>query len=66
MVTNYHVIAQAQKLTVTLCDNKAYEAEIRGVCKEKDIAVLRLRPGALDNFFFFFIFLGDGFFINEH
>jgi S1-C subfamily serine protease len=39
------VISGAQKLTVTLHDRTAYDAEVIGVAPEKDLAVLRLlRP----------------------
>jgi S1-C subfamily serine protease len=45
IVTNFHVISGAQKLTVTLQDRTEYDAEVIGVAPEKDLAVLRLlRP----------------------
>jgi S1-C subfamily serine protease len=45
IVTNFHVISGAQKLTVTLHDRAEYDAEVIGVAPEKDLAVLRLlRP----------------------
>jgi len=49
VVTNYHVIAGAQKLTVTLQDRSQLDAEVIGVAPEKDLAVLRMRnpPGDL-------------------
>ena len=43
VVTNFHVIAGAQKLTVTLHDRREYNAEVVGVAPEKDLAVLRLQ-----------------------
>lgn len=47
IVTNFHVISGAQKLTVTLHDRTEYDAEVIGVAPEKDLAVLRLlRPPA--------------------
>jgi S1-C subfamily serine protease len=42
VVTNFHVIAGAHKLTVTLQDRSEYEAEVIGVAPEKDLAVLRI------------------------
>ena len=42
IVTNFHVIAGAHKLTITLQDRSEYEAEVIGVAPEKDLAVLRL------------------------
>jgi S1-C subfamily serine protease len=47
VVTNFHVIAGAQKLTVTLHDRSEHAAEVVGVAPEKDLAVLRIeRPPA--------------------
>jgi S1-C subfamily serine protease len=43
VVTNFHVIAGAQKLTVTLQDRSEHDAEVIGVAPEKDLAVLRLQ-----------------------
>ncbi|MEP6390174.1 MAG: trypsin-like peptidase domain-containing protein [Halioglobus sp.] len=42
IVTNFHVIAGAQRLTVTLQDRTEYDAEVVGIAPEKDLAVLRL------------------------
>ncbi|MDO8862226.1 trypsin-like peptidase domain-containing protein [Haliea sp. E1-2-M8] len=42
IVTNYHVIAGAQRLTVTLQDQTEFDAEVIGVAPEKDLAVLRI------------------------
>tara|TARA_B100001540_G_C15807269_1_gene642659 strand:+ start:1761 stop:2831 length:1071 start_codon:yes stop_codon:yes gene_type:complete len=42
IVTNYHVIAGAHRLTVTLADRSVHDAEIIGVAPEKDLAVLRI------------------------
>ncbi len=42
IVTNFHVIAGAHKLTVTLQDQSEYAAEVIGVAPEKDLAVLRI------------------------
>lgn len=43
VVTNYHVIANASSLSVTLSDGSNYKAEIVGVEPSKDIAVLRIK-----------------------
>lgn len=42
VVTSFHVIAGAQKLTVTLQDRSQHDAEVIGVAPEKDLAVLRI------------------------
>src|SRR5690554_4936545 len=42
VVTNFHVIQEASRLTVTLQDGTAYEAEVVGVEPDKDLAVLRI------------------------
>jgi S1-C subfamily serine protease len=49
VVTNFHVILQAQAVTVTLRDHKTYEATVVGTEPRKDIAVLRIQnpPGDL-------------------
>ncbi|MCH1553101.1 MAG: S1C family serine protease, partial [Luminiphilus sp.] len=42
VVTNYHVVARANKLTVTLSDQREFEAQVVGLAPERDLAVLRL------------------------
>jgi S1-C subfamily serine protease len=42
IVTNYHVVARANKLTVTLSDQREFEAQVVGLAPERDLAVLRL------------------------
>ena len=42
IVTNFHVIAGAQRLTVTLQDGSEYDAQVIGIAPEKDLAVLRI------------------------
>ncbi|EED35836.1 periplasmic serine protease [Luminiphilus syltensis NOR5-1B] len=42
IVTNYHVVAGADRLTVTLQDQTEHKAEIVGLAPERDLAVLRL------------------------
>lgn len=42
IVTNFHVIAGAHRLTVTLTDRSTHDAQVIGVAPEKDLAVLRI------------------------
>lgn len=42
IITNYHVIRNADKATVTLSDRKTYEAKVVGVAPDKDLAVLKI------------------------
>ena len=42
VVTNFHVIAGASRMHITLQDGKDYNAELIGSAPEKDLAVLRL------------------------
>lgn len=42
IVTNFHVIANAQRLTVTLHDQQTFVASVVGVEPRKDIAVLKI------------------------
>lgn len=42
IVTNYHVVARANKLTVTLSDQREFDAKVVGLAPERDLAVLRL------------------------
>lgn len=42
IVTNFHVIAGAHRLTVTLPDRSEHAAQVIGVAPEKDLAVLRI------------------------
>ncbi|MFV8818189.1 S1C family serine protease [Haliea sp. E17] len=43
VVTNYHVIAGADRLIVTLADRSDHDAQVIGVAPEKDLAVLKLQ-----------------------
>lgn len=49
IVTNFHVVANAQHLTVTLHDQRTFAARIVGTEPRKDIAVVKIDapPGAL-------------------
>ena len=42
IVTNYHVIQRASKITITLADHTSWVAEVIGVAPTKDLAVLRI------------------------
>lgn len=46
IVTNYHVIANAEELIVTLASGQAYNATVVGVDQSNDLAVLRIDAGA--------------------
>jgi len=43
IITNYHVIRNADVARVTLSDRTTYEARLVGVAPEKDLAVLRIQ-----------------------
>ena len=47
IVTNYHVIDEASKITVTLVDGKSYDATLVGGDEENDIAVLKIDAAGL-------------------
>ncbi|MEJ2754669.1 MAG: trypsin-like peptidase domain-containing protein, partial [Gammaproteobacteria bacterium] len=42
IVTNYHVIQQADRITITLTDNSSWQAKVIGRAPEKDLAVLQI------------------------
>jgi S1-C subfamily serine protease len=43
IITNYHVIQEADKAQVTLADRSTWEAELVGSAPEKDLAVLKIK-----------------------
>ena len=43
IVTNYHVVRNADKLVITAFDGQSYRAEVKGVAPKKDIAVLSVK-----------------------
>ncbi len=47
VLTNHHVVENAQQITVALKDRRRFEAELIGSDPETDIAVLKIEPGAL-------------------
>ncbi|NDF12441.1 MAG: DegQ family serine endoprotease [Proteobacteria bacterium] len=56
VVTNNHVINDAEDITITTEDNKQYEAEIIGTDSKTDIALLKIKGGKKD---FAFVPIGD-------
>ncbi len=46
IVTNYHVVANADKIEVIFSDDRQVEAEVVGVDPRNDLAVLHVDPGA--------------------
>jgi len=43
IVTNFHVVDGARKITITLADHSSYDALIVGLAPDKDIAVLKVK-----------------------
>ena len=43
VVTNFHVVQDADKATVTLSDQSTWEADLVGYASEKDLAILRIK-----------------------
>jgi len=48
IVTNFHVIEDADKAIVTLANQKSYEADLIGYAPEKDLAILKIKSPAED------------------
>jgi len=48
IVTNYHVVQQASRVTVTLQDGSAYDAVAVGIDPDKDLAVLKIDAPGVD------------------
>ena len=44
IVTNHHVVARADEITITLSDGRSLEAELVGTDPQVDLAVLRVAP----------------------
>src|SRR5210317_884928 len=42
IVTNYHVISDANRIQVTMADNSTWAASLIGTAPDKDLAVLRI------------------------
>src|SRR5258706_13105730 len=47
ILTNYHVIADARQVEVTLHDRKKYKATIVGIDKSHDLAIVQIKPPKL-------------------
>ncbi|MDP9129628.1 MAG: S1C family serine protease, partial [Candidatus Binatota bacterium] len=45
ILTNYHVVDGAQKLSVTLSDGKNYDAKVIGKDQKSDMAVIKIEAG---------------------
>src|SRR4029079_1286023 len=45
ILTNYHVVDGAQKISVTLSDGKSYDAKVIGKDQKTDIAVIKMDAG---------------------
>lgn len=45
ILTNYHVVDGAQKISVTLSDGKSYDAKVLGKDQKTDIAVIKIDAG---------------------
>jgi len=54
ILTNAHVVDEAEKITVMLNDNKAFEAKLVGIDKPSDLAVLKIEAQNLP-----FLMLGN-------
>ena len=48
ILTNFHVIENADEITVALVDDRALEATVVGSDADSDIAVLQVEPGGLE------------------
>jgi len=48
VVTNFHVIENAEEITVTLADETSFNATVLGQDQKTDIAVLKIDPGDVD------------------
>jgi S1-C subfamily serine protease len=46
VVTNFHVVENGDRFSVTLADQSEHEAEVVGVAEDKDLAVLRIKDPA--------------------
>ncbi len=49
LVTNYHVIASAEELTVQFCDGKQVKAQTKGSDSDKDLAVIAVQLADIES-----------------
>lgn len=47
ILTNEHVISEAEKITVTLCDGREFKAEVKGIDPRSDLAVIKINADNL-------------------
>jgi serine protease Do/serine protease DegQ len=47
IVTNHHVVENAQDITITLLDNRSFHAQVVGSDQASDLAVLQIEPQSL-------------------
>ncbi|MCU1324743.1 MAG: peptidase and chymotrypsin/Hap [Bryobacterales bacterium] len=45
VITNNHVIAGSRNITVTLSDHKQYKADVLGIDRRNDLALIKIRAG---------------------
>lgn len=50
ILTNFHVVRRATRITVTLWNNKVYEAKLVGVARKSDVALIKLATKAGERF----------------
>jgi len=48
ILTNYHVVADAEEIVVTLTDDREFDAEVVGSDPQSDVAVIRLKESPAD------------------
>ena len=48
ILTNYHVVADAEEIVVTLTDDREFNAEVVGSDPQSDVAVIRLKESPAD------------------
>ncbi|MBS1787452.1 MAG: trypsin-like peptidase domain-containing protein [Acidobacteria bacterium] len=48
ILTNYHVVQDAEELTVTLSNNKTYDAKVLGADPDNDLAVIQIKAPAAE------------------
>jgi len=49
ILTNYHVVENANELSVKFIDDKSYDATVKGVSERKDIAVVSVTKNNIDS-----------------
>ena len=49
ILTNYHVVENANELSIKFIDDKSYDASVKGVSERKDIAVVSVSKKSIDS-----------------